>query len=90
MRDRLGMKEESARAFLEAELQKRVSTSSFYFENEHLHGLYLSFETRRTPDRIAEAFPPAHLARLREIKRRYDPEAVFRDNFAIGEDVNGG
>jgi hypothetical protein len=39
MRDRLGMKEESARAFLEAELQKRVSTSSFYFENEETEDL---------------------------------------------------
>src|SRR5690606_34221089 len=31
-------------------------------------GLYLSFETDRHPDRVADAFPPAHLARLRRLK----------------------
>jgi FAD/FMN-containing dehydrogenase len=32
---------------------------------------------------LARAFPPAHLARLRELKRRYDPTGLFRDNFFI-------
>lgn len=55
----------------------------------HLRGLYLSFETGTGPDRIADAFPPRTLARLRELKRRYDPDGLLRDNFALslGEPV---
>jgi hypothetical protein len=46
-------------------------------------GLYLSFETDQSPDRVAEAWPPATLARLRRLKKQYDPANVFRDNFNI-------
>ena len=46
-------------------------------------GAYLSFETDPRPERLQEAFPPDTLARLREIKRRYDPDNVFRDNTPI-------
>ncbi|GAA0807577.1 LLM class flavin-dependent oxidoreductase [Spirilliplanes yamanashiensis] len=49
----------------------------------HVDGLYLSFDTRL--DRVADAFPPATLARLRDVKRRYDPGALFRDNFSVGD-----
>ncbi|MFD7433121.1 FAD-binding protein [Streptomyces sp. NPDC059861] len=49
----------------------------------HFDGLYLSFETDRRPERLHDAFPPAVLNRLREIKRRYDPGNLFRDNFNI-------
>ena len=49
----------------------------------HYAGLYLSFETDQRPERIGEAWPPATLARLRELKKRYDPDNVFRDNFNI-------
>ncbi|MGK5683020.1 FAD-binding oxidoreductase [Actinoplanes sp. URMC 104] len=49
----------------------------------HFDGLYLSFETDRRPERLHDAFPPATLARLRELKRRYDPTFLFRDNFGI-------
>jgi FAD/FMN-containing dehydrogenase len=49
----------------------------------HFDGLYLSFETDRRPQRLRDAFPPPVLARLVELKRRYDPDNLFRDNFAI-------
>ncbi|THJ11307.1 hypothetical protein E7Z54_02440, partial [Nocardioides sp.] len=45
-------------------------------------GMYLSFETS-LPAPIERAFPPRHLERLRELKRRYDPTGLFRDNFYI-------
>ena len=45
--------------------------------------MYLSFETRTGPGVLARAFPPQHLTRLRQLKRRYDPTGLFRDNFFI-------
>ncbi|WP_439591333.1 LLM class flavin-dependent oxidoreductase [Microbacterium sp.] len=53
---------------------------------EHSRGMYLSFDSTLRPERIAEAFPPATLARLRAIKAEVDPAGVFRDNFAIEPD----
>ncbi|GGN39957.1 FAD/FMN-containing dehydrogenase [Actinoplanes campanulatus] len=50
---------------------------------DHFDGLYLSFETGRGARVLDAAFPPATLARLRELKRRYDPGNLFRDNFNI-------
>ncbi|MCH6230712.1 LLM class flavin-dependent oxidoreductase [Microbacterium sp. CFH 31415] len=50
---------------------------------EHTAGMYLSFDSSERPERIAEAFPPATLERLRAVKAAYDPTCVFRDNFAI-------
>ena len=50
---------------------------------EHFDGLYLSFESTRSIERLYDAFPPATLARLRELKAKYDPNNVFRDNFNI-------
>ena len=52
----------------------------------YFRGLYLSFETDQRPERIGEAWPPATLERLRELKRRYDPANLFRDNFNIEPD----
>lgn len=49
----------------------------------HFDGLYLNFETDQRPERLADAFPPATLARLRALKERYDPDNLFRDNFAL-------
>ncbi|QZN86476.1 LLM class flavin-dependent oxidoreductase [Cellulomonas sp. C5510] len=51
----------------------------------HLDGLYLSFETDPRPERVAEAFPGATLERLRELKRRYDPQDVFRHNVSVAD-----
>ncbi|MDR7274790.1 LLM class flavin-dependent oxidoreductase [Catenuloplanes atrovinosus] len=48
-----------------------------------MEGLYLSFETDPRPERLADAFPPATLDRLRTIKTAYDPTNLFRDNFNI-------
>lgn len=49
----------------------------------HFRGMYLSFETDRGLDAIHAAFPRPTLQRLRELKARYDPDNVFRDNFNI-------
>lgn len=49
----------------------------------HLSGSYLSFETGVGSPWVERAFPPAHLTRLRELKRRYDPTGLWRDNFFI-------
>lgn len=54
-----------------------------------LDGLYLSFETGTGPEQLAAAFPPATLERLRDLKRRYDPTNLLRDNFNIAPDQHG-
>jgi len=49
----------------------------------HMDGLYLSFETDPRPERLHEAFPQLTLDRLRALKRTYDPDHVFDQNFPI-------
>jgi hypothetical protein len=49
----------------------------------HFDGLYLSFESRTGEQIVAQAFPPATLARLRAVKAEVDPDGVFRDNFGV-------
>ena len=49
----------------------------------HFNGLYLSFETDTSAAAVARAFPPDHLERLRELKSKWDPTGLFRDNFFI-------
>jgi FAD/FMN-containing dehydrogenase len=51
--------------------------------HHYFSGLYLIFDTDQRPERLQDAFPPKTLERLRELKSRYDPENVFRDNFNI-------
>ncbi|HEV8560459.1 MAG TPA: BBE domain-containing protein [Actinophytocola sp.] len=46
----------------------------------HLRGLYVSFETDTRPERLHEAYPADTLHRLADLKRRYDPGILFRDN----------
>src|SRR5262249_10845468 len=43
-------------------------------------GAYVNFLENEGADRIREAYPPATYARLAAIKRRYDPENLFRFN----------
>lgn len=49
----------------------------------HTDGLYLSFDTDPRPERLLDAFGAPNLARLRRIKRSYDPDNVFNANFPI-------
>jgi len=46
-------------------------------------GMYLSFDTTGGEEAARMAFPPAHLERLRALKRRVDPGNLFRDNTNI-------
>lgn len=54
---------------------------------EHVLGVYLSFEADPRGDRVERAFPPATLERLRALKARVDPTGLFRDNFALIPDA---
>lgn len=46
-------------------------------------GTYYPFDTRGASELLPVAFPPLWLGRLRELKRRYDPTGLFRDNVPI-------
>lgn len=54
----------------------------------HFSGNYLSFETDQRPERLLEVFPPPVLARLLALKRRLDPDNIFRDNFNINPNLD--
>lgn len=49
----------------------------------YLDGVYLSFETNQSPARVAEAFPPATLAKIGRLKALYDPSHLFDSNFGV-------
>ncbi|MEV8118510.1 LLM class flavin-dependent oxidoreductase [Streptomyces xiamenensis] len=53
-----------------------------------LDGLCISFDSSLRPERIAAAWPPRTLSRLRELKSVYDPEGVLGDNFALTHAAN--
>lgn len=46
-------------------------------------GLHLSYETHDHAAALTKAFPSATLEHLRKTRAAYDPENVFRSNFAI-------
>ena len=47
-------------------------------------GTYVNYSTHDEPgDRAASTWPPEVLARLRAVKRRVDPENLFRSNLNI-------
>jgi FAD/FMN-containing dehydrogenase len=58
---------------------KWVTDFAAALTQEHT-GAYVNFIGLEGPDRINAAYPPATLARLRAIKKRYDPENLFRRN----------
>jgi hypothetical protein len=62
---------------------ERRLDAAWHAVREHISGMYLSFESSTRPERIEDAFPPATLDRLRRAKAAYDPQSVFRDNFAV-------
>lgn len=49
----------------------------------HTAGAYANFLGDEGAARVASAYSPAHFARLAEIKRRYDPDNIFRLNANI-------
>jgi FAD/FMN-containing dehydrogenase len=51
--------------------------------HELMDGMYLSFETGHRPEHVQEAFPPPTLERLRAIKRKWDPDRLFTQNFDV-------
>jgi FAD/FMN-containing dehydrogenase/alkanesulfonate monooxygenase SsuD/methylene tetrahydromethanopterin reductase-like flavin-dependent oxidoreductase (luciferase family) len=54
----------------------------------HYDGLYLSFETDQRLERLNDAFPGETLEQLRELKRKWDPDNVFQDNFNLAQKVS--
>lgn len=57
--------------------------------HRRMDGMYLSFESDHAPSAVAEAFPPATLARLRDLKARWDPEDLFDQNFDVTGSPSG-
>jgi FAD/FMN-containing dehydrogenase len=49
-----------------------------------MDGIYLSFESDHEAADVFRAFPPATLTRLRQLKRHWDPDRVFTQNFDVG------
>lgn len=53
--------------------------------HESMDGMYLSFESDHTPANLHDAFPAPTLDRLRRLKRAWDPDRVFVQNFDVGQ-----
>lgn len=52
----------------------------------HSRGTYLNLGTDRDDATLRRAFPPATLARLQQLKRRYDPAGVFDHSLRLPMD----
>jgi FAD/FMN-containing dehydrogenase len=52
----------------------------------HLDGLYSAFETDRSRSSTMAAYPSATLARLAEIKAKFDPNHLFEPSFVWGRE----
>jgi len=65
----------------DAEMLERLQP----FEEFHDLGVgsYPGFVATNLPGDVERIYPPATLARLREVKRAHDPDNVFRNNFNI-------
>ena len=46
-------------------------------------GMYLSFESDHRPEHLLDAFPEPTLTRLRVLKKEWDPDGAFNQNFAV-------
>ena len=53
-------------------------------------GTYVGFQGSATPEDVAAAYPPATLAHLAEVKRRYDPGNLFALNHNVEPATAGG
>ncbi|GAA0591882.1 LLM class flavin-dependent oxidoreductase [Kribbella sandramycini] len=62
----------------DASLDEAWAQLSPYFD-----GQYLSFDSSLRPGRLEDTWSPSTLARLRDLKAKYDPDIVFDDNFAV-------
>jgi hypothetical protein len=67
----------------EAPLHTRWADELLVTLQKGVPGVYVNFLSDDTDARIGEAYPEATWARLRAIKRRYDPTNVFRVNTNI-------
>jgi FAD/FMN-containing dehydrogenase len=54
------------------------------------NGVYVNFLEAEGADRVREAYPPATYARLAAVKRRYDPDNLFRFNQNVPPTPIGG
>lgn len=67
--------------------QREASTHSVWSQLQELGGrrpgAYVNFMGDEGAGAVAAAYPPETLARLRRVKRTYDPDNVFQSNFNI-------
>lgn len=69
--------------FMDAELCRAGVERVWEAARPHVRGAYVGFLGEDAQDRIHEAYPPDTYARLVGVKRRYDPQNVFRLNCNI-------
>jgi FAD/FMN-containing dehydrogenase len=84
-RDKGGLVMAVAFGYEEADAARHRAWVDRYYEamRPFRTGAYVGFMMRDDEARAGEVYPPATLARLREVKRRYDPANVFHHNLNI-------